>query len=84
MRDAPTAPAASARPASGSVRLKALSILGHSNFVLSLDELGQAYGEVLEQVASGRITLDFESFSLDEVSAAWAAQAAGGKAVIRL
>ena len=69
---------------SGSVRLKALSILGHSNFVLSLDELGQAYGEVLEQVASGRITLDFESFALDEVSAAWAAQAAGAKAVIRL
>jgi len=70
--------------ASGSVRLKGLSILGHSNFVLSGHELRQAYLEVVEHVAAGRIAIDFEIFGLDEVGDAWNAQAAGRKAVIRL
>ena len=69
---------------SGSVRLKGLSILGHSNFVLSPEELRQAYHEVAEHVAAGRITIDFEEFALDDVAAAWAAQASGAKAVVRL
>jgi NADPH2:quinone reductase len=69
---------------SGSVRLKALSILGHSNFVLSPDELRSAYLEVVEHVAAGRIAIDFETFALDRVADAWQAQAGGGKAVVTL
>jgi NADPH:quinone reductase len=69
---------------SGSVRLKALSILGHSNFVLSFPELRDAYLEVAGHVAAGRITIDVETFALDEVAEAWAQQAAGAKSVVRV
>ena len=69
---------------SGSVRLKGLSILGHSNFVLSPADLRDAYREVAGHVAAGRITIDVETFAFDEVSEAWAHQAAGAKAVVRL
>ena len=69
---------------SGSIRLKGLSILGHSNFVLSLPELRDAYLEVAGHVAAGRITIDVETFALDEVGEAWAHQAAGAKSVVRL
>jgi NADPH2:quinone reductase len=68
---------------SGSIRLKALSILGHSNFVLSVEDLRQAYLEVVEHVAAGRITIDYEAYPLEDVAAAWEAQAAGRKSVIR-
>jgi NADPH2:quinone reductase len=69
---------------SGSVRLKGLSILGHSNFVLSREELRAAYLDVAEHIAAGRIRIDVEVFALDEVAEAWAHQAAGAKSVIRL
>ena len=68
---------------SGSIRLKELSILGHSNFVLPADELRDAYLEIVEHVAAGRITVDLETFGLDDIASAWEAQAAGAKAVIR-
>jgi NADPH:quinone reductase len=70
--------------ASGSVRLKGLSILGHSNFVLPLAELRDAYAEVVGHAAAGRIVIDVETYGLDDVGAAWSAQGAGAKAVIRL
>jgi NADPH:quinone reductase len=69
---------------SGSVRLKGLSILGHSNFVLPAADLREAYLEVVEHVTAGEITIDYETYPLDEVATAWATQGAGGKAVIRL
>ena len=69
---------------SGSIRLKGLSILGHSNFVLPLRELHQAYLEVTAHVATGRISIDVETFALDDVGGAWSAQAAGRKAVVVL
>ena len=69
---------------SAAVRGKQLSILGHSNFAFSPDERGQAYLDVTEHVAAGRITIDVETFALDEVGAAWAAQGKGAKAVVRL
>ena len=70
--------------ASGSVRLKGLSILGHSNFVLSPADLRDAYLEVAGHVAAGRIRIDVELFAFDEVAEAWAHQAAGAKAVVRI
>jgi NADPH2:quinone reductase len=69
---------------SGSIRLKNLSILGHSSFMLPLSELRQAYLEVGEHVAAGRIAIDVETFALDEIGAAWSAKAEGRKAVVVL
>ncbi len=69
--------------ASAVVRGKRLSILGHSNFALSPGERRQAYLDLTEHVAAGRIRIDVETFSLDEIAAAWVAQERGGKAVVR-
>ena len=69
---------------SAAVRGKRLSILGHSNFALSADERRQAYLEVTQHVAAGRIAIDVETFSLEEVEAAWAAQGKAAKAVVHL
>jgi NADPH:quinone reductase len=69
--------------ASAAVRGKRLSILGHSNFALSADERREAYAEVTGQIVAGRIRIDVETFSLDDVEAAWAAQSSGSKAVVR-
>jgi NADPH2:quinone reductase len=67
---------------SGSIRLKGLSILGHSNFVLSIDELRQAYSEIGEHVAAGRVRIDVGTFALEQIGEAWAAQQEGGKTVV--
>ena len=69
---------------SAAVRGKRLSILGHSNFALSADERRQAYLDVTQHVAAGRIAIDVETFSLEEVEAAWAAQGKAAKAVVHL
>jgi NADPH2:quinone reductase len=70
--------------ASAAVRGKRLEILGYSNFVLSPDERRSAYLELAEHVVAGRIRIDVDEFPLDEISAAWSAQASGRKAVVRL
>jgi NADPH:quinone reductase len=67
---------------SAAVRGKRLSILGHSNFVLSPEERRRAYLDVIEQIRAGRIRIDVETFSLDDVGAAWQAQASRRKAVV--
>ncbi len=68
--------------ASAVVRGKRLSILGHSNFALSANERRQAYLDLTEHVAAGRITIDVEEFGLDQIAAAWVAQERGGKAIV--
>ena len=70
--------------ASGTVRGKQLSILGHSNFALTAEASARAYREVAALVAEGRIRIDVESFALDEVADAWRAQQGGAKAVVTL
>jgi NADPH2:quinone reductase len=72
----PTAPLRSA-----DVRAKELTILGHSNFALSKDDSDRAYLELLEHLLAGRITIDYETFALDDVAAAWEHQR-GGKSVV--
>jgi NADPH:quinone reductase len=67
--------------ASADVRGKELTIRGHSNFALSKEERDRAYLELLDQLVAGRITLDYETFSLDDVAAAWEHQR-GGKSVV--
>jgi len=68
---------------SADVRSKELTILGHSNFALTREEHDRAYLELLGHLASGRLTLDYETFSLDDVAAAWEHQR-GGKSVIKI
>lgn len=75
---APQAPLRSA-----DVRGKELVVLGHSNFALSREERDRAYLELLDHLAAGRITLDYETFELDDVAAAWEHQR-GGKSVVVL
>ena len=70
--------------ASAAVRGKQLAILGHANVAMTADERARAYGEVVEHVAAGRIRIEHETFPLDDVAAAWSAQAAGRKAVVRI
>lgn len=67
---------------SAAVRGKRLSILGHSNFALSADERAGAYLNVTGHIAAGRIRVEVETFSVEDVGAAWAAQASGRKAAI--
>lgn len=67
--------------ASADVRGKELTILGHSNFALPPEERDRAYLELLDHLVAGRITLDYEAFSLDDVAAAWEHQR-GGKSVV--
>jgi hypothetical protein len=55
--------------------------MGHSNFALSKEERDRAHLELLEHLAAGRITLDYETFPLNDVAAAWANQR-GGKSVV--
>jgi NADPH:quinone reductase len=66
---------------SADVRGKELTILGHSNFALTKEEHDRAYLELLDHLVSGRLTLDYETFALDDVAAAWEHQR-GGKSVV--
>jgi NADPH:quinone reductase-like Zn-dependent oxidoreductase len=66
---------------SADVRGKELVLMGHSNFVLSKEERDRAYLELLDHLVAGRIRLDFETFSVDDVAAAWEHQR-GGKSVV--
>jgi NADPH:quinone reductase len=70
--------------ASADIRFKQLVILGHTNFALSVAELGEAYTALGEHVAAGRIRIDATTFPLDRVGDAWAAQQQGEKAVVLL
>jgi NADPH:quinone reductase-like Zn-dependent oxidoreductase len=69
---------------SATVRSKELRILGYSDFALSYDDRRRYYLELVDHARAGRITIDVERFPLDRVADAWAAQAAGTKAVVEL
>jgi NADPH:quinone reductase len=71
---------------SGDVRGKELTILGHSNFALTKEELDRAYLELLEHVSAGRIEVPVGRFPLDRAAEAWERQRSGpgGKVVIEL
>jgi NADPH2:quinone reductase len=69
---------------SAMVRGKQLSVLGFSDFAQSPEEKRELYLGLAEHVAAGRITIDLETFSLEDVGRAWASQGAGRKAVVHL
>lgn len=70
--------------ASADIRGRQLVILGHTNFRLPAEELRVAYAALGEHVAAGRILLETETFPLERVADAWAAQQQGTKAVVLL
>lgn len=63
--------------ASGLVRGKQLRIIGYSNFGLSRDVLAEGYTALVGHVAAGRITLEIETVTLDDISGAWERQRGG-------
>jgi NADPH2:quinone reductase len=69
---------------SAAVRFKSLSILGHTNYALSREELAEHYGRLVRHVTAGDIAFDVERVPLDCVSEAWRRQAegAGAKLVV--
>jgi len=71
---------------SADVRGKELTILGHSNFALSVEERNRAYLEVLDHLSAGRISLPIERYPLDRVAEAWERQRSGpgGKVVVTM
>jgi NADPH2:quinone reductase len=69
---------------SGTMRGKELELLGLSNFARTNEELRALHGELVRHVKSGAITVDFETFALNQVDEAWRRQAAGAKAVVTL
>jgi NADPH2:quinone reductase len=69
---------------SADVRGKQLVILGYSNFALSQETKCAGYRQLLEHVEEGRIAIEHETFALERVADAWAAQAEGRKAVVLL
>jgi NADPH2:quinone reductase len=70
--------------ASGLVRGKQLQILGYSNFAVPQDALAKGYADVVAHAVAGRIRVDVEPFSLEQVGEAWARQAQGPDAKLVL
>jgi NADPH:quinone reductase len=64
--------------ASGPLRFKSLSLLGHTNFALAADELAEHYGRLVRHALAGEIRLDVEQVALDDAANAWRRQAEGG------
>jgi NADPH2:quinone reductase len=68
---------ATAELASGPVRFKNLSILGHTNYSVPENELTAHYHRLVGHVMAGDIVFDVERVPLDDVAAAWRRQAEG-------
>jgi NADPH:quinone reductase-like Zn-dependent oxidoreductase len=61
----------------GSIRSKALSIMGYANYNVPPAERKAAYQSVAAHAAAGRITVDIERVPLDAVGEAWELQRVG-------
>jgi NADPH2:quinone reductase len=70
--------------ASGPVRFKNLSILGHTNYLVPEDELADHYRRLVGHVTAGEITFEVERVPLDDVATAWERQVAGAGAKLVL
>ena len=68
---------ATAEVASAAVRFKSLSILGHTNFAVPVDELAEHYRRLVSHAVAGEIRLEVERVPLDSVADAWRRQAEG-------
>jgi NADPH2:quinone reductase len=68
---------ATAELASTAVRFKNLSILGHTNYAVPIDELAEHYRRLVNHALAGDIRLELEPVPLDSVADAWRRQARG-------
>lgn len=68
---------ATAELASGPLRFKNVSLLGHTNFAVPYDELVEHYSRLVGHALAGDIRMDVEQVSLDAVADAWRRQAEG-------
>ncbi len=70
--------------ASGPVRFKSLSILGHTNYAVPEDELAEHYHRLVGHVLTGDIVFEVERVPLADAAYAWGRQAesAGTKLVL--
>jgi len=57
--------------ASADVRDRALSIVGHTNYAVPLEDRRAAYGRMVALAAAGELTADYERVPLDDAPAAW-------------
>ena len=62
---------------SAAVRFKNLSILGHTNFAVPADEVGEHYRRLVGHVIAGDIQFEVERVPLEAVADAWRRQADG-------
>jgi NADPH2:quinone reductase len=60
---------------SGLVRGKPATIVGHTNVAIPRDVRQRALGTMLEHAAAQRLTVDYETVPLDDVTRAWEVQA---------
>jgi NADPH2:quinone reductase len=68
---------ATSEVASGPLRFKNVSILGHTNFLVPPDELADHYRRLVGHATAGDIRLEVEQVPLDAVADAWRRQAEG-------
>lgn len=66
---------AEATIASGSIRGKMLSILGHTSQAAPREVRAAAYARMVEHAATGRLTMEHESYPLERVGEMWERQA---------
>jgi NADPH2:quinone reductase len=64
--------------ASAPIRGKAIEIRGYMHFLTPREVLRDAYRQLTEHAAAGRIAVDVERIALRDVEEAWARQQAGG------
>jgi NADPH2:quinone reductase len=70
--------------ASSAIRGRMLSILGHTNFAAPPEVMRDTYARMCGHAAAGELTVELETFGLDDIGEAWERQAAspGRKLVI--
>jgi NADPH2:quinone reductase len=61
---------------SADIRGKGVSVLGYTHFSMSPEVRAEAYRELVEHTAAGRIVVDAETVGLEQVADAWRRQAA--------
>jgi NADPH:quinone reductase-like Zn-dependent oxidoreductase len=62
---------------SATLRSGSLGILGYTNNDLTVDQRADALGVIAEYAQSGRLTLDYETVAMSDITEAWHRQAAG-------
>jgi NADPH:quinone reductase-like Zn-dependent oxidoreductase len=69
--------AAEAALSSAAVRGKPLSIIGHTNYAVPLEDRRAAYERMAAHAVAGELTVDFERVALEAAPAAWERQREG-------